>query len=247
MKSGTNTTNDIKLIAIGGVKGSGKNLVADMLQWCLTVPKFMRTYWWYSKFRKHLKSSWKKIAFADPLKRVLSIITGIPFNKFNNRKFKEDYCIDITNMHVDKSESFNSQNRFVDDLEFNIVIKNQDIKYNESNDYPSVFTIRQLMQYCGTEFAQKCFGKNVWINATLKNIPQKAIITDLRFIAEYQAIKNLNGLTIYINRPNFEFGQHASERELKILLDKNKFDIIIENNGTMSDLFNKIKQISLTI
>jgi len=35
---------DNKLIAIGGLKNSGKDEVSKMLQYCLSVPKVLRQY-----------------------------------------------------------------------------------------------------------------------------------------------------------------------------------------------------------
>ena len=90
---------------------------------------------------------------------------------------------------------------------------------------------------------QKYFGKRVWINSTLQNRSERIIISDLRFIEEYNAIKEKKGIVIYINRPNYEFGQHASEREMKELLENDKYDFIINNNGSMEDLFNQVKTI----
>lgn len=99
------------------------------------------------------------------------------------------------------------------------------------------------MQYFGTEISQRYFGRNVWINSTLKHATGPTIISDLRFEAECEAIKEHNGFIIYVSRPGFEFGQHASEREMEELLNTNQYDCIIDNNGSVEDLFNKVKSL----
>jgi hypothetical protein len=111
----------------------------------------------------------------------------------------------------------------------------------------SNLSIRQLMQYFGTSVMRTYFGENVWINSTLKHSTNKTIITDLRFINEYNAVKQHHGITIYVNRPNHFFGEHASEKEMELLLNSNAYDYVIDNSGSFEDLFNQIKDICNTI
>jgi uridine kinase len=84
-----------RLIAISGVKGSGKNECSSMLQYCLSVPKIFRQYWFYKHFRKLIKPKYKILAFADPLKKMLSDLLNIPLKRFYDRDFKESCIIEI--------------------------------------------------------------------------------------------------------------------------------------------------------
>ncbi len=221
-----------KIIAISGVKGSGKDLVSNMIQYCLSVPKIFRQYWIYKFFRRIVPKKYKKLAFADPLKKMLSVLLNIPLNKFNNREFKENTIVNIPTLNITNADK-------ISDCKFNKLVKILDLSLIESN-----LTIRQLMQYFGTQVMQTYFGRRVWINSTLKNATDNTIITDLRFKAEYEAVKSINGVVIYVNRPNYEFGQHASEREMEDLLINNKYDYIINNNKSIKDLFEIVKCIS---
>lgn len=225
------------LIAVSGVKGSGKDLCSDMLQYCLSVPKIFRQYWFYKMFNKVFPKRYKKIAFADPLKKMLSTLLNIPLDNFNNRNFKEDCVINIPTLDYSLS-AFSNDDDKLSDSKFNRLARNLDPVLTQSN-----LTIRQLMQYFGTEVLRRFFGENVWINSTLKHASKNTIITDLRFKSEYNAVKSKNGIVIFINRPGYTFGQHASEREMEDLLINNKYDYIINNNGSAKDLFNKIKHI----
>ena len=108
---------------------------------------------------------------------------------------------------------------------------------------------------CGNSFSgikrcvicENCAG-------TIKRYPDW-IITDMRFPNEMNAIKN-HGITIRVQRPCPECGMinavgthfavcsqqrslHPSETEL----DHATFDYLIENNGTLEDLIEKVKQI----
>ena len=223
-----------RLIAVSGVKGSGKDSVSSMLQYCLSVPKMFRQYFFYKNFRKWIKPKYKRIAFADPLKKMLSDLLNISLDKFYIREFKEGCIINISTLEG----SWLGEK--LSDSKFNKLVKQLDPSLTEAN-----LSLRQLLQYFGTEIMQKYFGKRVWINSTMQNRSEYTIISDLRFIEEYNAVKEKKGIVIYINRPNYEFGQHASEREMKELLENDKYDFIIDNNGSMEDLFNQVKELKI--
>lgn len=225
-----------KLFAISGVKGSGKDSVTDMLQYCLSVPKAFRQYWFYKHFRKWIKPKYKKLAFADPLKKMLSDLLSISLDKFYNRDFKEGCIINIPTL--ESSWLGWIDRKTLSDSKFNKMVKQLDPSLTEAN-----LTLRQLLQYFGTEIMQKYFGKQVWVNATLRDRSEYKIISDLRFIEEYNAIKEHKGIIIYIDRPGYQFGQHASEKEMKELYEHGKYDYIIKNNGSLEELFNKIKDL----
>lgn len=222
-----------KLIAVSGVKGSGKDSVSSMVQYCLSVPKILRRYWIYKYFRRLVPKKYKRVAFADPLKGMLSVLLDVPVEMFNERGFKEYWVVNVPTLELDD----NYYNK-LSDSKFNKLVKNLDPSLLEAN-----LTIRQLMQYFGTQVMQTYFGRNVWINSTLKHSSENTIITDLRFKAEYDAVKSLRGTVIYVDRPHYEFGQHASEREMEELLKNNKYDYVIKNDGSIKQLFNKVKTV----
>ena len=189
--------------------------------------------WFYKHFGKLIKPKYKKLAFADPLKKMLSDLLNISLPKFYNREFKEGCIINVATLEN------NWLGEKLSDSRFNKMVKQLDPCLLESN-----LSLRQLLQYFGTEIMQKYFGKRVWINSTLRHRSEYTIISDLRFIEEYKAVKEHKGIVIYINRPGYEFGQHASEREMKELLEHDKYDFIINNNGSIGDLFNQIKDLT---
>ena len=231
-----------KLIAVSGVKGSGKDSVSSMLQYCLSVPKMFRRYWFYKHFRKWIKPKYKRLAFADPLKKMLSDLLNIPLENFYSRAFKEDYVITVSTLNVPQprivDDYLNLDFNKLSDSKFNKMVKQLDPALLECN-----LSLRQLLQYFGTEIMQKYFGKRVWINSTLQDPSEYKLISDLRFIEEYNAVKERDGIIIYVNRPGYEFGQHASEREMKELLENNKYDFIIDNNSSIEDLFKQVKHV----
>jgi hypothetical protein len=98
--------------------------------------------------------------------------------------------------------------------------------------------IRRLLQVFGTEVGRSMFGENFWVDLALNRIKEdNAVISDVRFKNEADAIKKSGGQVWRINR--FGVGpvtDHSSE----IDLDDYNFDHIIDNDYSVSDLNNLI-------
>lgn len=79
------------------------------------------------------------------------------------------------------------------------------------------------------------------ITQVINNKSSNWIITDLRFPNELEAIKKKEHLLIRINRPRDE---NAMEHISEIMLDNcNDWDYVIENNGSIEELVEKVKEI----
>ena len=165
---------------------------------------------------------------------MLATLLNIPVERFNDRQFKESWCLNIPTLNF-----LDDPYAKLSDSKFNKWIKDLSPELTKST-----LTIRQLMQYFGTEGMMRIFGKNVWINSTLRHGSKRTIITDLRFKAEAKAVHGLGGIIIYVSRSGYTFGQHASEKEMSELLSNGQYEYVIDNDGTQKDLFNEIKQIS---
>lgn len=227
--------NTNSLIAISGIKGSGKTEMSEMFQYCLSVPKFLRKYWIYKRLGRVVPKKWKVLAFADPLKKMLGVLLNISPEKFNDRAFKEDTCIDLNTLEYSLS-AFTKDKRLLSDSKFTKLAKdlNPDILHYD-------LSIRQLMQYFATNVCRTYFGENIWINSTLRHASDKTIISDCRFFNEANAVKERGGKIIFVSRPGAPFGHHQSEKEMFQMWQKGVYDYQIENDGSLEDLFNKIK------
>lgn len=106
------------------------------------------------------------------------------------------------------------------------------------DDYPE---IRRLLQVFGTEVGRDMFGANFWVDITLNSITSKnAVITDVRFKNEADAIRSAGGEIWRVNR--FGIGpvtNHASE----IDLDDYDFDNVINNDLSVVELNRVIENI----
>jgi len=117
-------------------------------------------------------------------------------------------------------------------------------------------TPRKAMQFVGTEMMQYKIqellpnvGRNFWINRLLQDSnsnsnssSNKIVISDMRFMHEYKAIKDMYGdnamvikVTRDANASNVE-DNHASEKEWEQIPE----DILIRNDTTVYELHNKI-------
>ena len=111
----------------------------------------------------------------------------------------------------------------------------------------SILTLRQAMQWYGTTVIPKVMGPNVWINSTLAT-PGNLLIGDVRFIKEANAIKKYNGKIILVERPSAQVtSNHISEVEWRTMKEQGIYDHIILNDGSIKDLFEKVKAYARTL
>ena len=106
--------------------------------------------------------------------------------------------------------------------------------------------LRTLLQVIGTEICQSALGSYVWIHPTIKdaiNSGEFAIIEDVRFKAELEAIKNCTeygNLTIkLVNSKYNKADNHSSELEVNSL----PCDYRIEYDGDTRKLFDSLLEI----
>jgi flagellin-specific chaperone FliS len=113
-------------------------------------------------------------------------------------------------------------------------------------------TPREAFQKIGTEFGQNIIHellpnlniekKTLWTR-NLDNIDKSKniVISDVRFKHEIDAIKKNGGIIIKINRNTIQndFNKHSSEQEI-FNISPFLIDFIIDNNGTLNELFEKI-------
>jgi hypothetical protein len=138
----------------------------------------------------------KRYAFADKLKDVAAIIANCNRKLFDDRDFKNYYVYDKEGGGI------------------------YDIRYPmPGGDF---LTIREFLQLLGTEAIQGTFGKNVWANIVTEEIAEDefygrvkvAVVTDVRFKHEYEALKRESCLFVKIEDPTITSkDSHRSENE----------------------------------
>ena len=108
-------------------------------------------------------------------------------------------------------------------------------------------TAREVLQFVGTDMFRG-LDPSIWINACMRQIeqesPEIALISDVRFENEVQAIQDKGGFVIGLKRnPYKKTDQHASETHIENCLDM--CDLVIDN--TNISIAEQNKQIYLAL
>ena len=233
------------IIGISGKIGSGKDTVGKILQ-CLDENLNYNEWTSHNNILDYINSSdvtsnYQIKKFADKLKDIVCLLIGCTREQLEDREFKEK----------ELGEEWL--------LPKGIGLKQQ-IQMQHLSPLESL-TPRKLLQLLGTECGREILHPDIWVNALfadykkvmrtnankepdLFNMP-KWIITDVRFPNEAQAIKDKGGIVIRVNRDNGTRAIDVNPHPSETALDNYKFDEVIENNGSIEELIEKVKQLKL--
>jgi hypothetical protein len=133
----------------------------------------------------------------------------------------------------------------------------------ERLDMPTL-TPRWVLQYWGTEVARKSFHDDIWIASLenkLRNSKDNIVISDCRFPNEIQAIKKAGGQIVWVQRgalPEWYDDAVSANQGHNIGINNmklrkihasewawlgNEFDHVIDNNGTIDELFKQAQSL----
>jgi hypothetical protein len=132
---------------------------------------------------------------------------------------------------------------------------------NKKEEIDPIWNIkpRDFFQKFGTDYGQFIFPehfpsvfnetntRDIWVKLFVNWYTQqkkinpfiKVVVNDIRFIHEYEAIKELDGYIIKVHRDVFYSDSHLSESELDGF-NEAKFNSIILNNRSKEHLYNQI-------
>ena len=134
----------------------------------------------------------------------------------------------------------------------------------ERLDMPTL-TPRWVLQYWGTEVCRKAFHDDIWIASLenkLRNSKDHVVISDCRFPNEISSIRSAGGKIIWVQRGQlpdwYQYAIAANTLGSNMALNELKmrkihasetawvgtdFDHVIENNGTIDELFQQVRLI----
>jgi hypothetical protein len=110
-------------------------------------------------------------------------------------------------------------------------------------------TAREFMQYFGTNVMRQMYGP-IWVEHTINTIlseqTELAIVADVRFPNEVEAIQNAGGAVIRLTRSKLK-DSHDSETALdKSKYEWSNFDHIVDNSrGGIDNLCSKISSLGV--
>lgn len=109
-------------------------------------------------------------------------------------------------------------------------------------------TVRQLLIDLGTGVG-RAYNETTWLDAfdyrfqkALKKKKRLVIVTDVRFRNEFNHLKKQGFFQIRLLRDSDVKINHSSETNQDSIRD-DEFDVVIDNNGTLKDLTNRIIEI----
>lgn len=206
----------MKVIGLTGFAKSGKSTAAEILK----------------------SLGGEEVAFAKHLKDVCAAVFGIPRDHFDNQAFKEvpfDCSRIICTYDVEKILNyFEVSARYIPEA----ILAHSGVEMT---------TPRHVAQYVGTEIL-RAIDENIHINMAFKMASSSSapffICSDMRFDNELNAIQENEGLSIGISRkkatPADLENLHGSEKEIPTLISQ--CDVKVENEGTIEDLQNTIRE-----
>ena len=175
------------------------------------------------------------------------MIIGITGKKFNGKDTVSDYIVSKYKFtKIAYAEPLKEVCR-------NLFNFNDDQLYgNKKEDIDPFWNItpRHAFQFIGTDMIRNNANKlisginnNFWVKCLEKRILdlnsrgiKNIIISDIRFINEADIVKHLNGKIIKVCRNIDNNDTHISELEINNINE----DILIENNGSLEELYSKI-------
>lgn len=182
------------IIGISGYAKSGKDTIGRIIQYLncknvgdITLEEMIEHYehhaWWLEE-----QSEWEIKKYAGKLKKIASLLTGIPVEDFEKQEVKESYLSD----EWDHGDQRMLVREFLQKL--------------------GTESIRDVIHSNAWVTALMCDYKPAKLS---EYYASKWIITDVRFPNEAQAIKNKGGLVIRVDRPGIKpINLHPSETAL---------------------------------
>ena len=240
------------IIAISGRIGSGKDTVGKIIQ-------HLTSEWADEEFQDtdmlDVRSNWKIKKFAGKLKQIASILTGIPAENFEDQEFKKlDMSPEWGMTYREFFQNLGTE-AMRDGLHANVWMNALFADYKEE------FISGGIGNFHDPRPSYKSIGFPNWI------------ITDMRFLNELEAVKDRGGISIRVNRypkmlssatspdnikdipfninnpihKNLWEGECARQHSSETALDDAEFDYVIDNNGTIEDFIEKVRELLIKL
>lgn len=187
------------------------------------------------------------IALADEIKYLLENCGELHSNRIirqfkKNRSYWEgnrEATLVINNNDV--VELFRCAVDRLEKLGFNT----GEVSFNEVRENTIPWTIRRIMQTFGTDIVCNQIGKDVWISLAFRKIfsspryYQHILIKDVRQIHEAKYLRMMGAKLIHVQRDSSYEDSHSTEQGVPVETN----DIVVINNGTLTELKNSVLEI----
>ncbi len=210
------------LLGFSGKMGSGKDTAAE----------WIRQHWIEQNIPP---SRIQTVRFADKVKEIVALVLGVSVEMLNNREFKQtklgsDWIVWKVTTPLEGCRLFSKKSEALSYCAHhpNSIWERQEL------------TPRDLLIRLATDLGRNSIHPNIWVLATQREISKHlaadcfVLVPDIRFENEVQALQDLGGLVLRVNRKllNTEAAIHTNESETQ--LDNFPFDWAIDNNGSLN-------------
>lgn len=248
------------IIGISGKIGSGKDTVGQIIQ-KLTQNSYQQSPWQIKKF-------------AYKLKQTVSLLTGIPVGDLERQEIKDSVLgrewnyigpthdggkngistCDLTEkrMTVRRMLQIIGTEAMRDNVHTNVWVNALFADLKIDHDYihttPAPGGDGFIVPY-DEKVPKRWRGIKAYTDLFSWDFPlSKWVITDVRFPNEADAIKERGGIVVRINRFHSVVRDHnIPEHPSETALDNYSFDYVIDNDGSIDDLTEKVRRTLIEI
>lgn len=222
------------LIGFGGALAAGKDTVAKRLGDFIEAD-----FESVREFEDPTAGSYTILGMSDVLKDAIMVISPwvvVP----SDFKFFEDAGLNYKVTRHMEGDTFGRYDMLLSSVE-NVLQDHTEFKGNyESEAYTimkRVPDVRKFLQRLGTEVGRNLLYENVWVDVASRRITEAlqrghVFITGIRFPNELEMIRNLGGLSVYVDRKLESSEPHSSETSIGV----DDFDTVVNNCGTLAEL-----------
>lgn len=222
----------VKTIGIRGAMGHGKDTLAGILLELLPTHK-------HGKFAGALRAAAGVVAHCPPDEdKARDFSAEEPVNSYTLHTRIARAIVGVIDLAVAPEEQSAARSRVAENRtcdKFFKVVTGEDFVPNTQVRIPHSYG--RLLQILGTECFRDLLGKDVWVNALLRNAEGGLVISDVRFPEEAAAVRARGGVVVEIvrtgaGRADGRSTAHASETALA----GDRPDHTVLNDGSIEDL-----------
>lgn len=166
----------------------------------------------------------ERVAFADKLKTAAARALGVDVETLEEMKRDEKARVKLERFRAETSEHPADPPNFM-----------------------HFITVRQYLQYFGTEVGRETFGDTFWVDQALPldldHDGRLIIVTDVRFPNEATRVRELGGIVVRVTNGELNEEGHASEQ----ILEDSLIDFEIDNSIRGDDFANLDEAVRDTI
>lgn len=202
------------IIALCGKKACGKDTIASFIT---------------------KKTNFVTLAFATPLKEMVSKVFNIPLITFNDPVLKETLFERPLQMDILYALRISD---YINELGYNLTADQYD-RICSLMSGKVFFKPRDILQFIATDIIRNHVSSTFWVDLTVKEIAKypNVIITDCRLTNERSALKDLKAILCLVKRDTGYCDSHISENDMG---SENEYNVIINNDGSLIQLENDV-------